>query len=295
MIASFPTDDLEGSHSPISTRFRISSFQNRLAGLKSCFALTEQELDASPVCPHCNYKPGAKPPTAPAGTVLDGLDDELDKLVANWTQTLLTNLEDPTTKGNLDLLKPEPEKLVNGFIKKRELPDNLGQDFIHALSEVLSGLQKVPVKTADLRAALLSGGSPATPAEMKKRFGEIPRRAYQGQGAGESSNCVGVRNETQCTFRETENYEDKENANEQRQRSRTIPRRSDGSWENKRNDASRASSVHRTQKEAEQAAREMSRIQGGGELTTKGRNGRIRSKDTIGPGNDSNPPKDKEH
>ena len=165
-------------------RQHLSDFQNRLAGLKSCFALTEQELDASPVCPHCNYKPGAKPPTAPAGTVLDGLDDELDKLVANWTQTLLTNLEDPTTKGNLDLLKPEPEKLVNGFIKKRELPDNLGQDFIHALSEVLSGLQKVPVKTADLRAALLSGGSPATPAEMKKRFGEYLDELTKGKEQG---------------------------------------------------------------------------------------------------------------
>jgi hypothetical protein len=165
-------------------RQHLSDFQNRLAGLKSCFALTEQELDASPVCPHCNYKPGAEPPTAPAGTVLDGLDDELDKLVANWTQTLLSNLEDPTTKGNLDLLKPEPKKLVNGFIKKRELPDDLDQDFIHALSEVLSGLQKVPVKTEDLRAALLSGGSPATPAEMKKRFEEYLDELTKGKEPG---------------------------------------------------------------------------------------------------------------
>ena len=78
-------------------------------------------------------------------------------------------------------------------------------------------------------------------------------------------------------------------------RDRTISRRSDGSWENKRNDASKASSVHRTQKEAEQAAREMLRNQGGGELTTKGRDGKIRSKDTIAPGNDPNPPKDKEN
>jgi len=165
-------------------RQHLSDFQNRLGGLKSCVALTEQELDASPVCPHCNFKPGAEPPTAPAGTVLDGLDDELDKLVANWTQTLLTNLDDPTTKGNLDLLKPEPKKLVNGFIKNRELPDDLGQDFIHALSEVLSGLQKVPVKTADLRAALLSGGSPATPAEMKKRFEEYLDELTKGKEPG---------------------------------------------------------------------------------------------------------------
>ena len=165
-------------------RQHLSDFQNRLAGLKSCFALTEQEMDASPVCPHCNYKPGAEPPTAPAGTVLDSLDDELDKLVTNWTQTLLTNLEDPTTKGNLDLLKPEPKKLVNGFIKKRKLPDDLGQDFIHALSEALSGLQKVPVKIADLRTALLSGGSPVTPAEMKKRFEEYLDELTKGKEPG---------------------------------------------------------------------------------------------------------------
>ncbi|MDZ4132971.1 MAG: DUF6079 family protein, partial [Dethiobacteria bacterium] len=131
-------------------RQHLSDFQNRLAGLKSCFALTEQELDASPVCPHCNFKPDAEPSTAPAGTMLDSLDEELDRLVDNWAQTLLTNLEDPTTRDNLDLLKPEPKKLVNDFIKERDLPDTLEHDFIHALSEVLSGLQKVPVSTADL-------------------------------------------------------------------------------------------------------------------------------------------------
>ncbi|MCR6651295.1 MAG: DUF2188 domain-containing protein [Cellvibrionaceae bacterium] len=78
-------------------------------------------------------------------------------------------------------------------------------------------------------------------------------------------------------------------------RDRTISRRTDGKWENKRNDSDRASSVHRTQKEAEQAAREMLKNQGGGELTTKGVDGKIRSKDTIAPGRDPHPPKDKEH
>jgi len=165
-------------------RQHLSDFQNRLAGLKSCFALTEQELDASPVCPHCNFKPNAEPPAAPAATMLDALDNELDKLVENWTQTLLANLEDPTTKGNLSLLKPEPRKLVDGFIKKRTLPDDLEQDFIHALQEVLSGLTKVSVNIADLRDALLSGGSPATPAEMRKRFEEYLDGLTKGKEPG---------------------------------------------------------------------------------------------------------------
>lgn len=162
----------------------LTDFQNRLTGLKSCFAITDRELDASPVCPHCNYKPGVESTTTPAGTVLNELDEELDKLLANWTQTLLTNLEDPTTEGNLELLKPERRKLVNGFINERELPDDINNDFIHALGEVLSGLQKVPVKTEDLRAALLSGGSPSTPAEMKKRFEDYLDKVTKGKEPG---------------------------------------------------------------------------------------------------------------
>ncbi len=68
-----------------------------------------------------------------------------------------------------------------------------------------------------------------------------------------------------------------------------------GKWANKRNDANKASSLHDTQKQANDAAREMLSNQGGGELTTMGRDGKIRSKDTIAPGNDPNPPKDTEH
>ncbi len=74
-----------------------------------------------------------------------------------------------------------------------------------------------------------------------------------------------------------------------------VYRRADGQWANERNDADRASSLHNTQAAAEQAAREMLHNQGGGELITKGRDGKIRSKDTIAPGNDPFPPRDREH
>ncbi|MFQ5715449.1 MAG: DUF2188 domain-containing protein, partial [Candidatus Scalinduaceae bacterium] len=68
--------------------------------------------------------------------------------------------------------------------------------------------------------------------------------------------------------------------------------KSGNEWANKRNDASKASSLHKTQKDAENSARQMLKNQGGGELTTKGLDGRIRSKDTIAPGNDPFPPRD---
>lgn len=69
-------------------------------------------------------------------------------------------------------------------------------------------------------------------------------------------------------------------------RDRTVYQGDDGKWRNKRNDAERAGSVHDTQKAAQDAAREMLRREGGGELTTMGVDRRIRDKDTVAPGND---------
>ena len=78
-------------------------------------------------------------------------------------------------------------------------------------------------------------------------------------------------------------------------RDRMVYRREDGTWANERNDSDKASSLHGTQGDAAKAAREMLQNPGGGELTIKGLDGRIRSKDTIPPGHDPNPPRDTEH
>lgn len=69
-------------------------------------------------------------------------------------------------------------------------------------------------------------------------------------------------------------------------RDRTVSKRADGQWENKRNDSDRATSLHSTQREAQNAARDNLKNQGGGELIIKGEDGRIRDKDTVAPGND---------
>ena len=76
---------------------------------------------------------------------------------------------------------------------------------------------------------------------------------------------------------------------------RVVYRRDDGNWVNKLAGADRASSLHSTQADANQAAREMLKNQGGGERTTMGIHGTIVSKDTIAPGNDPQSIRDTEH
>jgi hypothetical protein len=74
---------------------------------------------------------------------------------------------------------------------------------------------------------------------------------------------------------------------------RNVTPAGDGNWAVHRPGTSRASSIHRTQAEAIARAHESLENTGGGELTVHGRDGRIRDSDTVAPGNDPNPPKDR--
>ncbi len=160
---------------------QLTDFQDRLVGLESCSALTRQEIDVSPTCTHCGFRPALETAPSPVGEILAQIDDELDRLLADWTRTLHTNLQDPTTRENLSLLQRERRELVAAFIESGELPETPDSEFIEALGEVLSGLVKVVVKTADLKAALLDGGSPASPFEIRARFESYLNRLCEGQ------------------------------------------------------------------------------------------------------------------
>jgi len=151
---------------------QLKAFQDRLFGLKTCYALSRQDLDASPTCPHSPFRPAEQPQGAqPAGEVLAGLDDQLDVLVSDWTQTLLTNLDDPTVATNIELISdPDGKKGIQTFLKKRKLPDPVPPAFVKALQEALTGPEKVAVTGDGLRVALTQGGVPCTVDELKTRF-----------------------------------------------------------------------------------------------------------------------------
>jgi len=149
---------------------QLTDYQNKLAGLRSCFALLEKDLDATPICPHCGFKPSMETKTALSTGIIDRFDDQLDNLMESWTTILFSNLEDPITQSNIDLLKVDDRKQLDAFIKSRQLPSPLDSNFVHALKEVLSGLVKVSLDISDLQTALQANTGPGTPTEIKKRF-----------------------------------------------------------------------------------------------------------------------------
>ncbi|MCL6590794.1 MAG: DUF6079 family protein [Firmicutes bacterium] len=147
---------------------QLTKFDEALDQLRTCFALTPADLEKTPVCPYCAYKPLEDENKKPAGIWLDELDNELDNLTANWLKSLLAYLEAQREK--FELLKPEHRSLVEEFLNQKEFPDPFTDEFIFALQEALGGLVRVTVKTGDLLINL--GRLPMTAAELKKHFGE---------------------------------------------------------------------------------------------------------------------------
>lgn len=163
---------------------QLTEFQDRMAGLKSCYQLTEGELATSPVCPHCQFRPvNESLGFASAANQLTILDGKLDELISGWTQTLLDNLDDPTVQTSFGLLTPANRKHVDRFIASKALPDPLPAEFISALQEAFSDLIPEVVKLADIQAALLAGGSPTAPDELKARFEKFIAERSRGKDA----------------------------------------------------------------------------------------------------------------
>jgi len=75
----------------------------------------------------------------------------------------------------------------------------------------------------------------------------------------------------------------------------SVTKNPDGGWNAKKDGASRASFHGQTQAEVEREAKRLSSNSGGGEVRIQGRDGRFRDSDTVFPGHDPNPPKDKVH
>ena len=150
---------------------QLTAFEESLNGLKSCSSLAEPTLMTAAVCPHCQFRPSAEQlELIPAANRLHKLDEDLDQLQASWQQTLLDNLDDPFTQESLGLLPAANKKLIDGFLTSRKLPEPMTTEFANAAQEALSGLEKIAVKSDELKQALLQGGSPAKPDELRSRF-----------------------------------------------------------------------------------------------------------------------------
>ena len=64
----------------------LTELQTRLSKLTPCFTLVKDDLDASPICPHCNFRPQEETLGASGLAVLQQIDDQLDTTAGELAQ-----------------------------------------------------------------------------------------------------------------------------------------------------------------------------------------------------------------
>lgn len=141
--------------------------EKELSPLKICYELSPADLRKNHICPYCHFKPLDREKSVRGS--LDIIEDKLEKLLQEWTQTILTSIEDPLVASDIQYLKPEQKRVIETFLTEKKLPEVVDNHFVEAVNTLLQGLDKVEVDVNDLNEVVLSWG-PCTADDLKARF-----------------------------------------------------------------------------------------------------------------------------
>jgi hypothetical protein len=162
---------------------QVQEFKKTLNDLISCTNLTIDELQNTPVCPHCHYMPQRDGTSGGVSAKIDEAEDVLEKMATDWTTALLANLNDPWVKKSRELLKDSDKVLLDTFIKSGKLPSPINDNFIIALKEAFSKLDKVTITVEDIKKVLQRSGGPVSPGELKDCFNNYIDTLIKGKDA----------------------------------------------------------------------------------------------------------------
>ena len=126
---------------------KLSNIEQALSELKVCYELTPEELKFSSVCPHCHYSLGDKVKNT-AGQ-LDKIEELIDNLVIEWTNTLRNTISDPLVLSQKEYLSAQQIEVIDEFIESKILPHTVDDFFVKSINVLLKGFETVVIKTED--------------------------------------------------------------------------------------------------------------------------------------------------
>ncbi|WDH83311.1 DUF6079 family protein [Paenibacillus urinalis] len=163
---------------PILPAQQLQAWKAKSDDLKICWKLQKSELEHSPVCPHCRYRP--KDEKYAQQVTVRQLETELEELLDSWTNTLLTNLNDSELRENIELLTGEQKQLIKQFMDDKSFGIPVDLRLVQTIKEVLEGIQKVELPLNRLL-QMAGDGCPLTIEELRLRFEQLVREQVGSQ------------------------------------------------------------------------------------------------------------------
>lgn len=156
-------------HVDLMPQQQLEDFEIRLNQLKSCFDLGEYDLFANAFCPHCDFKPPSQTQPSAADKLAE-VSESLEQLHDEWTQILVKALKDSQASEQWELLQTDNRALLENFLDEGNLPNEISYEFLEAVQESLSGLEKVTLNFKAFQDAIADGGFPITFLELQRRI-----------------------------------------------------------------------------------------------------------------------------
>jgi hypothetical protein len=149
----------------------VASLEVRLASLGTCKTFNPSHFDHEFVCPDCRYQPSpTKGPSARAAVT------EIETLVADTRREFLDTLADSLASEELaeglPFLKPASQALVSDFLRTKDFPDGVPEDFVEAANRLLQRFTIVNVTKSEMWNDVMVGATSLTVDELATRLQE---------------------------------------------------------------------------------------------------------------------------
>ena len=146
---------------------KLEYLERQLAELQTCFELSTSDLQKNHICTKCKFTLSKDNPTV-AGK-LEFIEDNLEKLIEDWTNALLLASDDRLIMSNKYLLNKEQQKLIDKFIEEKALPDIVDTFFTTTFNTLFDRLDKVNIDMWELMDVIQNIG-PSTVKDLKNKL-----------------------------------------------------------------------------------------------------------------------------
>ena len=97
------------------------------------------------------------------------MNEELEKLLASWTETIIHTLNDAEIRESILLLDDDQKHLIQQFTQSKRFSFPVDVKLVQTLKELFEGIRKVEL-SIDSLLEMAGNGHPLTLDELRKRF-----------------------------------------------------------------------------------------------------------------------------
>lgn len=127
---------------------KLLEIENALANLKVCYELTPIMLKSSHVCPKCGFSIGDN--SVSVNGQLDLIENKMESLLIEWTNTLINTISDPLVLAQKDYLNNDQRTIIENFLSNKALPETVDNFFVGSINALLVGFEPVVIQTEEL-------------------------------------------------------------------------------------------------------------------------------------------------